>query len=319
MYDTDSNSYKNGIPKQYYYLKDYDFKEWEIPPWDVHIDKSKCIGEGAFGKAFVAKWRGTPIVAKVANQSLSEDDKLQLIQEFEQMTKLHHPNVVQLLGYIRNPFVILIEYFPNGNLEMYLKKNKLDIQKKIEISIDILRAIAYMHNRKPQYLIHRDIKKTNILVNSHGKIKISDFGLSRMIYNRNQSNLSENQSDYINLNSDLTVNVGTYRYMAPEILLSNNYTEKIDIWSCGIVLYELFENTKFIIPDLTSYKTSLQNDTFEPMFNITPQNIQFIIKQYMLQSKPHNRASAKTLIINFENELPCQTVNKSSTSCCCFY
>ncbi len=309
MYDQDSNSYKGGIPKQYHYLKEHDFKEWEIPPWDVIIDRNKCIGEGGFGKAYIANWRGTQIVAKVSNQSLSEDDKTQLIQEFEQMTKLHHPNVVQLLGYVKEPFIILIEYLSNGNLEQYISKSKLSNHKKIIICNDILKAIAYMHNRKPQYLIHRDIKRTNILVNTYGKVKITDFGLSRMLYEKNIENKS--QSNLTLDNSDLTQNVGTYRYMAPELILGNSYKEKIDIWSCGIVFFELFEETKFFIQDWVIYVNSIQNKSFKIPFKKTPKNIQLIISNYMLQIEPNKRMSAKELIFQF------QEVSEIQPKCFC--
>ena len=99
------------------------------------------------------------------------------MREFDIMTKLHHPNIVQFLGYINDPFIIVMEYIPK--LDLMSNIRSLTKKEKISITKDILRGLAYIHNRKPHNLIHRDIKPTNILLTNSKVAKISDFGLSK--------------------------------------------------------------------------------------------------------------------------------------------
>ena len=90
------------IPDRYQHLKDYEFSNWEIAPWDLYIFKDKKIGEGGFSRVYLAYWRGTFVVAKVMKET---DKKFLYLREFDNMTKMHHPNIVQFLGYIDNPFI----------------------------------------------------------------------------------------------------------------------------------------------------------------------------------------------------------------------
>ena len=155
-------SLHSGIPKQYYNLKDHTFGDWEIPPWEIYIFKDRLIGVGSFSKVYLAKWRETFVVAKVLDEEFIKIKKNVVMREFDIMTKLHHPNIVQFLGYVNDPFIIVMEYIPKmdlmKNIKLLSKKDKINIVK------DILRGLIYIHNRKPNNLIHRDIKPTNILL-----------------------------------------------------------------------------------------------------------------------------------------------------------
>ena len=97
------------------------------------------------------------VVAKVINRNICEARKNLVMREFEIMTKLHHPNIVQFLGYIDYPFIIVMEYIPKGDLQKNIPKLKKS--EKLLITNDILRALAYIHNRLPHSLIHRKITR----------------------------------------------------------------------------------------------------------------------------------------------------------------
>ncbi len=205
------------------------------------------------------------------------------------MSKIHHPNIVQFLGFIENPFIIIMEYIPNGNLQTkipHLKK-----KEKIKIMINILQGLAYLHKRLPNSLIHRDIKPTNIILTASNFAKITDFGLSKFYcLEKSFSNTdlcklellesNKQHSDY----TELTDIVGTERYMAPEIQQdNNNYTNKIDIYSVGILLYEMFENRKYI-PGQKLY------------WFWCPKKIRYVIIEYMLKNDPTLRWDALSII-----------------------
>ena len=226
--------------KKNIYMNNKMYQDWEIPKYDLFIFKDRLLGCGQFSKVYLAKWKETIVVAKVLNK-LNNDKGELLSRELEIQTKMHHPKIVQFLGYVKDPFTIIMEYIPNKTLDKHY--GNLSKKQKIIITRDILEAIAYIHNRKPTNLIHRDIKPNNILITQFKNAKISDFGLSRFFESYKYKS-NENLLD-LKIPDDLTSHVGTKRYKAPEI--SNRfYNHKVDIYSLGLVLYELFENKRYI-------------------------------------------------------------------------
>lgn len=275
-------SMHGGIPKKFNGLKDKKFGDWEIPPWELYIFIDRLLGKGAFSKVYLAKWRETFVVAKVIDEEFCKNKKYIVSREFDIMTKIHHPNIVQFLGYIDDPFIIVLEYIPKGNL--LNKIPKLKKAQKISIMKDILRGIGYIHNRKPYSLIHRDIKPTNILLTNSKVAKIADFGLSKF-YNYEKINSHQNLEQ---LNNDhetfeLTTEVGTERYMAPEMLAKKKYDYKIDIFACGIMFYEMFENKRYI-------------PNTKMTWSKCPKKIKTVIVENMLCQDPDSRLSAINLL-----------------------
>ena len=281
-YQTDNidESVHSGIPKKFYHMKSKNFGNWEIAPWELFIFKDRKIGEGAFSDVYLAKWRETFVVAKVLNE-ISLQLKTELIlREIDIMSKLHHPNIVQFLGFIDNPFIIVMEYIPNNDLKFNMKS--LNKSNKINIMKDILKGLSYLHNRRPYSLIHRDIKPTNIILTNSKVAKITDFGLSKF-YNITKSASFSDLNLAELYNNELTANVGTERYMAPEIKNNEKYTNKIDIYSTGILLYEMFEGKK--------YNLDGNNSWFW-----TPKKIRNIIKDYMICQDPEKRYTALMIL-----------------------
>lgn len=308
--DIIDESLHSGVPKKYYSVKNKKFGEWEIPPWELFVFMDRQIGEGSFSRVYLAKWRETFVVAKVIKDEIISEKKFLILREIDIMSKLHHPNIVQFLGYTDDPFIIVMEYIPNNNL----RENYGLLSKSVKISImkDILRGLAYIHNRRPYSLIHRDIKPTNIILTNSRVAKITDFGLSKFysltktFSHMNLASLDDdvpdgetpenaitaNTANTANMaqlyDNDLTTDVGTYRFMAPEMDGGKNqgnqeYTNKIDIYSCGALLYEMFENKKFIDKaNISWYKT--------------PKLLRTIILDNMLAYNPDDRIDALTLL-----------------------
>ena len=193
-------------------------KEEEVAVGDLEglEDASNVIGAGAFGEVRAARtatrnssdvalavclgsvppsdpkrllqvrkvmWRKTPAAAKIAKIDLSEEEKQLFLRELDVMARCRHPNIVQFLGYVDTPFVIVMEWLPMGDLKAYWRSRDVPTSHKIQICIDVLRALAYLHNRKPSAIIHRDIKPTNVLMTRSGVAKLTDFGLGRFFKN----------------------------------------------------------------------------------------------------------------------------------------
>lgn len=166
--------------------------------------------------------------------------------------------------------------------------------------MNILRGLNYLHNRKPNMIIHRDIKSKNILISPSGFAKIGDFGLSKIVSNGSIKHISSLQDLISENNNEIDSGsniVGTYKYMAPELKNCNSYSYKIDIWSVGIILAELFENKDY-------------NDKF--YWSRTPIEIKDIIISYMLRDDEKNRFDSSELISLFE-----QIQNKKNKFCIC--
>ena len=155
------------------------------------------------------------------------------MKDFIVLTKLHHPNILQLLGActIKEPYLIVTELMTE-NIMHYNNKNT-NFKKLINMAIDISRGLAYLHNRHPNCLIHRDLKPSNLLLTSSGKVKIADFGISCF-----QNKSTEKYK--------MTGETGSYRYMAPEVMKYKEYDATVDIYSFGMILYKLFEEIPFI-------------------------------------------------------------------------
>jgi serine/threonine protein kinase len=154
--------------------------DWEIPCNEITIDYDRCLGSGEYGQVFMGRWRGTTVAIKIF-KNLPEEKSFLIIREFETMTKLHHPNIIQLLGYINSPFCLIMEYIDNGNLDDYIYNKNHSILCKLKILLEILKGLAYIHERKPSYVIHRDIKPSNFLITKNKVVKIADFGISRLL------------------------------------------------------------------------------------------------------------------------------------------
>ena len=199
-----------------------DTGEWEIPRDEFKI--MEVLGSGSFGQVRRARWRGTIVAVKIAN--VAETDS-EFNVDFVSLTKLHHPNIIQLLGACTDttPYMICMEFVPFSLDNMI---HRIDNNQRLGISADVARGLAYLHNRKPTYIIHRDIKPQNILLTASMKAKITDFGISMF---RNDERIPYK----------MTGETGTYRYMAPEVLRSEEYNHKVDIWSFGMVMYHIFE------------------------------------------------------------------------------
>ncbi|KAG8079611.1 hypothetical protein GUJ93_ZPchr0007g4710 [Zizania palustris] len=216
--------------------------DWEIDPLELDFTKAVIIGKGSFGEILKANWRGTPIAVKRILPSLS-DDRL-VIQDFKHevnlLIKLRHPNIVQFLGAVTEtkPLMLITEFLRGGDLHQYLKeKGALAPSAAVSFALDIARGMAYLHN-EPNVIIHRDLKPRNILlVNSAANhLKVGDFGLSKII-----------KAQHANDVYKMTGETGSYRYMAPEVFKHRKYDKKVDIFSFGMILYEVV-----LSPKLTS-------------------------------------------------------------------
>lgn len=187
----------------------------------------KRIGKGSFGEVYAGHYLGTEVaVKKILTSKISPEFTQEFAREASLMRDLRHPNVVQFIGAaLEEPDICIVtEYMSQGSLYHLLHDPKVLISWEMvrKIALDAARGMAYLHLRTPA-IIHRDLKSHNLLVDSNWKVKVCDFGLSRIA---------------VDLHKTMTA-CGTPCWTAPEILRNARYTTKADVFSYGIVLWEL--------------------------------------------------------------------------------
>ena len=200
--------------------------QWSIKVEDVKFGDR--VGIGSFGEVYRGMWRGTEVaIKKLIDQDITKESKQEFLGEVSIMRRLRHPNIVLFMGVIttQDNLAIVTEFLPRGSLFKLLHRSgiQLDLRRRLRMAEDVAKGMHYLHTCNPM-IVHRDLKSPNLLVDRNWCVKVTDFGLSRMKH-----------STFLSTKS----NAGTPEWMAPEVLRSEPANEKSDIYSYGIILYEL--------------------------------------------------------------------------------
>eukprot|EP01114_Cavostelium_apophysatum_P014808 TRINITY_DN3928_c0_g1_i1.p1 TRINITY_DN3928_c0_g1~~TRINITY_DN3928_c0_g1_i1.p1 ORF type:complete len:545 (+),score=163.03 TRINITY_DN3928_c0_g1_i1:159-1793(+) len=201
------------------------------------------IGGGCFGSVFKGKCRGINVAIK---QLLKQDLDPKIMEDFRRevdiMTQMRHPNVVLFMGACteKGKMCIVTELMHYSVHDLLRKHNKeITLIQRVKMAKDTAAGLAWLHGANPQ-IIHRDLKPSNLLVDEHWNVKVCDFGLS-------QVKLRENKI------RDGKSIPGTPLWMAPEVLLGRDVDEKSDVYSYGIVLWEIITGQE-PFPHMESYQ-----------------------------------------------------------------
>ncbi|RXN09435.1 fibroblast growth factor receptor 2 isoform X1 [Labeo rohita] len=235
-------------------IPEYDLPE--DPRWEFSRDKltlGKPLGEGCFGQVVMAEALGidkdkpkeaVTVAVKMLKDDATEKDLSDLVSEMEMMKMIgRHKNIINLLGACTQdgPLYVIVEYASKGNLREYLRARR---PPGMEYSYDIARvsdepltfkdlvSCTYQVARGMEYLasqkcIHRDLAARNVLVTESNVMKIADFGLARDVHN----------IDYYKKTTNGRLPV---KWMAPEALFDRVYTHQSDVWSFGVLMWEIF-------------------------------------------------------------------------------
>jgi serine/threonine protein kinase len=237
------------------------------------------IGSGSYSSVYKAIHKPTskPVSIKVINKEFlnTERKKKGFFNEIEILKSLHHPFIVEFFDFFESPnhYYLVMEFIPNGNLHDLIKKRKIIHENHAKrLFLQIIAVLDYLHNIK--HIIHRDLNSCNILLDKFGNIRIIDFGLSKEL----QPN-----------NSMLLTLCGTPEYMAPEIILGQSYDSKCDIWSSGIILYEMLSGKK-PFKSQCHYNFFKQIQESEPNYEGISESLTSLL-QHLLNKNSVNRFS----------------------------
>nr|QNJ34485.1 CARD1-like protein 3 [Striga asiatica] len=226
-----------------------------------NFSEANDIGEGGYGKVYRGILSNGKLVAIKRAQQGSMQGRLEFKTEIELLSRVHHKNLVSLVGFCfeQDEQMLVYEYIANGTLRDSLSGRtgiRLEWMRRLKIALGAARGLQYLHDLADPPIIHRDIKSNNILLDDRLNAKVADFGLSKP--------MGDSGRDHIT-----TQVKGTMGYMDPEYYMTQQLTEKSDVYSFGVVLLELLtsktpiEKGKYIVREVKQLM-----DTSKELYNL---------------------------------------------------
>ncbi|XP_011028446.1 PREDICTED: probable leucine-rich repeat receptor-like protein kinase At5g49770 isoform X1 [Populus euphratica] len=257
----ESNMSIGGVP-QLKGARNFSFEE--LRKYSNNFSETNDIGSGGYGNVYRGVLPTGELIAIKRAQQGSMQGGLEFKTEIELLSRVHHKNVVSLLGFCfdRGEQMLVYEFVPNGSLMESLSGKtgiRLDWVRRLKVALGAARGLAYLHELANPPIIHRDIKSSNILLDERLNAKVADFGLSKPMGDSEKGHLTH-----------VTTQVkGTMGYMDPEYYMTQQLTEKSDVYSFGVVMLELLtgkrpiEKGKYVVREV---KTAL--DRAKYLYNL---------------------------------------------------
>uniref|UniRef100_A0AAY4AK34 Tyrosine-protein kinase n=1 Tax=Denticeps clupeoides TaxID=299321 RepID=A0AAY4AK34_9TELE len=210
--------------------------KWEINPSELTFMKE--LGSGQYGVVRLGKWRAQHKVAikAIREGAMSEED---FIEEAKVMMRLCHPKLVQMYGVCLKPLGIVTEFMDNGCLLSFLRQNSgmLGNDQLLALCQDVCEGMEYLEMHR---FIHRDLAARNCLVSEQNVVKVSDFGMTRYVLD----------DQYISS----TGSMFPVKWSPPEVVLFSKYSSKSDVWSYGVLMWEIFTEGRVPFENRTNWE-----------------------------------------------------------------
>ncbi|XP_065161237.1 aurora kinase C-like [Atheta coriaria] len=253
---------------------------WVLDDFDI----GKPLGRGKFANVYLAREKTSKFIVAIKvlfKASIQEThNEHQVRREIEIQTHLRHPNILRMYGYFHDEsrVYLILEYAPKGALYKSLLQQpnqRFDDAQAAKYIYQMSDALLYCHSKK---VIHRDIKPENLLLDSKGDLKISDFGWSVHAPSSRRTTLC-----------------GTLDYLCPEMVKGETYNEKIDLWSVGILTYELLVGKP-------PFETTNYDDTYARIMSVNYRFPDFVCEEArdlirgLLVVNPEGRMDLKSVL-----------------------
>ncbi|XP_057752363.1 lysM domain receptor-like kinase 3 isoform X1 [Arachis stenosperma] len=223
----------------------------EIEEATNNFDEARKIGVGGYGSVYF----GILEQKEVAVKKMRSNKTKEFYAELKALCKIHHINIVELLGYARGEdhLYLVYEYVSNGSLSEHIHDpleqghQPLSWNARVQIALDAARGIEYIHDHTKARYVHRDIKTSNILVDEKLRAKVADFGLAMLVDRSNDENFIATRL------------VGTPGYLPPESVKELQVTPKTDVFAFGVVLAELITGKRALFRDNNEEGTKMKS------------------------------------------------------------
>ncbi len=249
----------------------------------------ECLKKDAHSSVYIANhiYLGKKIFLKTLNTRNLPDQSIlsRFKREAKILARLDHPNIIKVLdfGTYQHHFYISFEYFESRNLRDPIRSNQLDVARKIDLTRQILEGLSFAHQNQ---IIHRDVKPENILIDDEYQLKIADFGLAVIL-----------NEDQVTQKSTL---VGTAGYMSPEQVGGGVLSAQSDIFSAGIVIYELFSGKNpFIGKDLGETINNILKVDLQKLLEQNtelPEEIRLILNRMLVRDRNQRAATVQEVL-----------------------
>ncbi|TKY58490.1 leucine-rich repeat receptor protein kinase [Spatholobus suberectus] len=294
----------------------------ELKKCTNNFSESNEIGFGGYGKVYKGVLPDGKLVAIKRAQQGSMQGGLEFKTEIELLSRVHHKNLVGLVGFCfeQGEQMLVYEFMPNGTLRESLSGRsdiQLDWKRRLRIALGSARGLAYLHELANPPIIHRDVKSTNILLDENLTAKVADFGLSKLVSDSEKGHVS-------------TQVKGTLGYLDPEYYMTQQLTEKSDVYSFGVVMLELItsrqpiEKGKYIVREMRTLMNKKDEEHYglrelmDPVVRSTPNLIGFgrflELAMQCVEESAADRPTMSEVVKALETILQNDGMNTNSTS-----
>jgi serine/threonine protein kinase len=269
---------------------------------------AKSIGAGGMGEVYLA--HDTELERDVALKILTgevaaDQQRMQrFIQEAKTASALNHPNIITIheVGQVEGLRFIATEYIKGETLRQRLRREPLSLRECFEVAVQVAAALATAHEAK---IVHRDIKPENIMLRPDGLVKVLDFGLAKLTETNAAGLHDPNAATRLQINTAPGVVMGTFNYMSPEQARGKEVDLRTDIWSFGVVLYEMVTGHMPFTGDNSSdvIAAILKNEP-KPLINYAPDapaELQRITRKTLRKERDERYQTVKDLLLDLKS------------------
>ncbi|MEO6051539.1 MAG: protein kinase [Pyrinomonadaceae bacterium] len=273
-----------------------------------HYEIIRQIGSGGMGEVYLAKDKklDRQVAVKILNEKFSrEESSLQrFISEAKAASSLNHPNILVIyeIGEEDEVHYIVSEFIKGKTLRELLKSESLKLSVVLDIAIQTANALTAAHEAR---LVHRDIKPENIMIRPDGYVKILDFGLAKLVEQKNKSILGLEDETAKQNETAKGIILGTVNYMSPEQAKGEKVDERTDVFSFGVVIYEtLTGRTPFAGNSVSETFANLLNAEPQPIGRFAadvPAKLQRIVSKMLRKDKDERYQTMKDLLTDLKD------------------
>jgi serine/threonine protein kinase/predicted Zn-dependent protease len=273
-----------------------------------HYEIIEQIGEGGMGEVYLARDKKLDrnVAIKILDEKLSQDgSNLQrLISEAKAASALNHPNILTIyeFGEAENARFIVSEYIEGKTLREIIREARLSLPEILDISIQVTGALAAAHKA---HLVHRDIKPENVMIRPDGYVKVLDFGLAKLVEQKNKSVLGSDESTVRQNLTAKGVILGTVNYMSPEQAKGERVDERTDTFSLGAIVYEMMTGrTPFAGDSISETFANLINAEAQPLSRFStnvPDELQRIVSKMLRKNRDERYQTMKDVLTDLRD------------------